>query len=166
MLNKVRTISRETSKPSIYEPSQEGVIYPRVPTFDNFESERLHRKQRLVAACRAFALEKFDYGFAGHLTIRDPEHPELYWTNPMCVHFAQVKVSNLILADHTRFTVPRLQHWAVPWSLSRRMRLHFLKIMWSSKTKQARLLLRKKPDLRFVIGSPASKQRFIRIMGC
>ena len=44
--------------------------------------------------------EGFDYGFAGHLTIRDPEHPELYWTNPMAVHFSQVKVSNLILADH------------------------------------------------------------------
>jgi len=21
--------------------------------------------------------------FAGHLTVRDPEHPDLYWTNPM-----------------------------------------------------------------------------------
>ena len=45
-------------------------------------------------------MEKLDYGFAGHLTVRDPEHPELYWTNPMCVHFSQVKLSNLILADH------------------------------------------------------------------
>ena len=57
-------------------------------------------KERLVAACRAFALQGFDYGFAGHLTVRDPEFPDLYWTNPMCVHFSQVKVSNLILADH------------------------------------------------------------------
>ena len=85
---------------SVYQPQQEGLIYPEVPTFSNFAEERLHLKQRLVAACRAFALEGFDYGFAGHLTVRDPEHPELYWTNPMCVHFAQVKVSNLILVDH------------------------------------------------------------------
>ena len=42
----------------------------------------------------------FDYGFAGHLTVRDPERPELYWTNPMCVHFDKVKMSNLILVDH------------------------------------------------------------------
>ncbi|MBS3912537.1 MAG: class II aldolase/adducin family protein, partial [Hydrogenophaga sp.] len=61
---------------------------------------RRHLKERLVGACRAFALQGFDYGFAGHLTVRDPEHPHLYWTNPMAVHFAQVKVSNLILADH------------------------------------------------------------------
>ena len=85
---------------SIYQPEQKGLIYPELPAFKDMSAERLHRKQRLVAACRAFALEGFDYGFAGHLTVRDPEHPELYWTNPMCVHFAQVKVSNLILADH------------------------------------------------------------------
>ena len=54
----------------------------------------------VVAACRAFALHGLDYGFAGHLTVRDPEHPHLYWTNPMAVHFSQVKLSNLILADH------------------------------------------------------------------
>ena len=53
-----------------------------------------------MAACRAFALDRLDYGFAGHLTVRDPERPHLYWTNPMAVHFAQVKVSNLILVDH------------------------------------------------------------------
>ncbi|MFZ9336349.1 MAG: class II aldolase/adducin family protein, partial [Burkholderiaceae bacterium] len=75
------------------------------PTFDSFEAQRRHLKQRLVAACRAFALEGLDYGFAGHLTIRDPERPELYWTNPMCVHFAQVKVSNLILVDHKGMVV-------------------------------------------------------------
>ncbi|MDB9845072.1 class II aldolase/adducin family protein [Burkholderiaceae bacterium] len=86
---------------SIYQPTQAGRIFPDVPTFNDVDAERLYLKQRLVAACRAFALEGFDYGFAGHLTIRDPARPELYWTNPMCVHFAQVKVSNLILVDHS-----------------------------------------------------------------
>ncbi len=85
---------------SIYQPEQKGLIYPELPQFESHAAHRQHLKERLVAACRAFALEGFDYGFAGHLTIRDPEHPELYWTNPMCVHFNQVKVSNLILADH------------------------------------------------------------------
>jgi ribulose-5-phosphate 4-epimerase/fuculose-1-phosphate aldolase len=42
----------------------------------------------------------YDYGFAGHFTVRDPEFPNLYWTNPMCVHFADVSLSSLILADH------------------------------------------------------------------
>lgn len=85
---------------SIYQPEQQGLVFPQLPTFGNHAEHRLHLKQRLVGACRAFALQGFDYGFAGHLTVRDPEHPDMYWTNPMAVHFSQVKVSNLILADH------------------------------------------------------------------
>ena len=95
------TFNVEKGNISIYQPTQAGRIFPDVPTFNDVDAERLYLKQRLVAACRAFALEGFDYGFAGHITIRDPARPELYWTNPMCVHFAQVKVSNLILVDHS-----------------------------------------------------------------
>ncbi|KER69949.1 aldolase [Burkholderia cepacia] len=87
-------------KISIYQPDQEGLIYPEIPVFKNVDEHRQHLKERLVAACRAFALEGFDYGFAGHLTVRDPGDPRLYWTNPMAVAFSQVKVSNLICADH------------------------------------------------------------------
>lgn len=85
---------------SIYQPEDASLIFPQTPEFESHEEERTYRKQHLVAACRAFDLHGFDYGFAGHLTIRDPERPELYWTNPMCVHFSQVKMSNLVLADH------------------------------------------------------------------
>ena len=85
---------------SIYQPEQADKIFPEMPEFASFEEERKYRKEHLVAACRAFDMHGFDYGFAGHLTIRDPERPELYWTNPMCVHFSQVKMSNLILVDH------------------------------------------------------------------
>jgi ribulose-5-phosphate 4-epimerase/fuculose-1-phosphate aldolase len=85
---------------SVYEPEQEGRIFPVVPVFATQAEERRHRKERLVAACRAFAVHGLDYGFAGHLTVRDPEFPQYYWTNPMAVHFAQVKLSNLLLADH------------------------------------------------------------------
>lgn len=91
---------RANARVSIYQPEQSGRRFPQLPKFSSVEEHRLHLKQRLVAACRAFALHGLDYGFAGHLTIRDPERPNLYWTNPMCVHFSQVKVSNLILADH------------------------------------------------------------------
>jgi len=96
-----RPASSRRRSVSLYQPTQEGRIFPTEPEFSNTAEERLHLKQRLAAACRAFAIEGFDYGFAGHLTIRDPEFPELYWTNPMCVHFNQVKVSNLILVDHS-----------------------------------------------------------------
>jgi len=87
-------------KVSLYQPDQPGLVFPGIPRFDDVAQERRYLKERLVGACRAFAREGFDYGFAGHLTIRDPERPHLYWTNPMAVHFRQVRVSNLILVDH------------------------------------------------------------------
>ena len=88
------------AKVSIYQPDQPGLMFPGRPQFDDAAMERQYLKERLVGACRAFARAGFSYGFAGHLTIRDPERPHLYWTNPMAVHFNQVKVSNLILVDH------------------------------------------------------------------
>jgi len=86
---------------SIYQPAQAGLNFPRIPEFETKAQQRQYLKERLVAACRAFAIHNLDYGFAGHLTVRDPEFPALYWTNPMAVHFAQVRVSNLILVDHS-----------------------------------------------------------------
>ncbi|GEO36607.1 ribulose-5-phosphate 4-epimerase/fuculose-1-phosphate aldolase [Skermanella aerolata] len=94
------TTDKTKERVSIYQPEQEGLIFPEIPEFNSFSEEREYRKQHLVAATRAFGMHGFDYGFAGHLTVRDPERPELYWTNPMCVHFSQVKMSNLVLADH------------------------------------------------------------------
>ena len=88
------------TRESIYQPTQKGLIFPERPTFATHAEERQYLKERLVGACRAFALQGFDYGFAGHISIRDPEHTDLYWTNPMAVHFANVTVSSLILANH------------------------------------------------------------------
>lgn len=86
---------------SIYQPEQEGLIFPEMPAFKDIAEERSYRKAHLAVACRVFAKYGYDYGFAGHLTVRDPEYPNLYWTNPMCVHFGDVTMSSLILADHS-----------------------------------------------------------------
>ncbi len=61
--------------------------------------ERLYRKQRLAAALRLFARMGFDEGAAGHITARDPEHPDRFWINPFGMHFGHVRVSDLLLVD-------------------------------------------------------------------
>jgi len=43
---------------SIYQPEQDGLIFPRAKVFDTIDEEREHRKQRLVAGCRAFAMHQ------------------------------------------------------------------------------------------------------------
>lgn len=70
------------------------------PTFEDVEAERLHRKQRLAATFRLFAKFGYDEGVAGHVSARDPEFPDLFWVNPFGVHFAHIRVSDLILVDH------------------------------------------------------------------
>ena len=69
-------------------------------TFASVEEERLHLKQRLTAAFRLFGKFGFDEGLAGHITVRDPEHPDHFWVNPMGVSFKQMKMSQLIKVNH------------------------------------------------------------------
>jgi len=71
------------------------------PRFANVEEERLHRKQKLAGALRIFGRVGFGEGVAGHITVRDPEFPELFWVNPFAVSFRHIRVSDLILVDHS-----------------------------------------------------------------
>ena len=65
----------------------------------SIEEERLHRKQRLAAACRMFAHYGYDEGVAGHITVRDPKYLDHFWVNPFSVSFSNISVSNLICVD-------------------------------------------------------------------
>jgi ribulose-5-phosphate 4-epimerase/fuculose-1-phosphate aldolase len=85
---------------AVADPTASYAKLPTMPKFASPQEERLHRKQRLAAAFRLFSKFGFDEGVAGHITARDPEHPDTFWVNPFGVHFSQVKVSNLIRCDH------------------------------------------------------------------
>ena len=107
----MHAVAQTAVAPSIYRPEQSGLYFPQVPKFASFAEERLHRKQRLAAVCRVFAKYGYEYGFAGHVTLRDPEHPNLYWTNPFAMDFGRVRVSDLLLVDHEGTVVEGT--WAV-----------------------------------------------------
>ena len=64
------------------------------------EEERRHRKEKLAGALRIFGRFGFGEGVAGHMTVRDPEYPDLFWVNPLGMSFRHVSVSDLILVDH------------------------------------------------------------------
>jgi ribulose-5-phosphate 4-epimerase/fuculose-1-phosphate aldolase len=65
----------------------------------SIKEERLHRKQKLAAACRIFGALHLTEGTSGHITVRDPEHKDAFWLNPFGVSFNQIKVSDLILCS-------------------------------------------------------------------
>ena len=72
---------------------------PEPPVFETVAEERLHRKQRLASAFRLFAKFGFSEGVAGHITARDPELEDHFWVNPFGMHFAHIRVSDLILVN-------------------------------------------------------------------
>jgi ribulose-5-phosphate 4-epimerase/fuculose-1-phosphate aldolase len=83
------------------ELTPKAVSLAGLPTFANVEDERLHRKQRLAGALRIFGRFGFGEGVAGHITVRDPEFPDHFWVNPFAMSFRHVRVSDLILVNHS-----------------------------------------------------------------
>jgi ribulose-5-phosphate 4-epimerase/fuculose-1-phosphate aldolase len=81
-------------------PAQ-GFLTRQPPTFDSIDEERAHRKQRLAATCRIFGARGFAEGLLGHVTVRDPESPEQFWANPLATPFTRMRVSDLVLVDHS-----------------------------------------------------------------
>jgi ribulose-5-phosphate 4-epimerase/fuculose-1-phosphate aldolase len=70
------------------------------PEFADAAEHRQFLKQRLAAAFRLFGRFGFDEGVAGHITARDPEHPDRFWVNPFGMSFKQIRASDLICVDH------------------------------------------------------------------
>ncbi|WYZ35392.1 hypothetical protein EsH8_X_000039 [Colletotrichum jinshuiense] len=54
----------------------------------------------MALAFRVFARKGYTDGLAGHISVRDPENPHTFWTNPLAVHFGLLKVSDMILVDY------------------------------------------------------------------
>jgi ribulose-5-phosphate 4-epimerase/fuculose-1-phosphate aldolase len=67
---------------------------------DPISAERLSRKQKLAAAYRLFAKFNFDEGVAGHITVRDPEHADRFWVNPLGRYFGHMRARDLVLVNH------------------------------------------------------------------
>ncbi len=70
------------------------------PSFASVAEERRFLLRHLAASFRLFALYGYDEGAAGHITVRDPEHSDLFWVNPFGVHFSTIRVKDLIQVDH------------------------------------------------------------------
>jgi ribulose-5-phosphate 4-epimerase/fuculose-1-phosphate aldolase len=75
------------------------VKLPGIPTFDTIEAKRQWQLEHLAAAFRHWAREGYVDGISGHISVRDPEHTNAFWTNPVGVHFGLLTVSDMILVD-------------------------------------------------------------------
>jgi len=89
----------ETIAASLDEIATDEANIPAPPVFAEVNLERRHRRERVAAGYRILARFGLDEGIAGHITSRDPEHLDHFWTAPFGRYFGRVKASDLILVD-------------------------------------------------------------------
>ncbi|PPJ49649.1 hypothetical protein CBER1_02159 [Cercospora berteroae] len=78
----------------------QGTSLPGIPQFVSFETHRKWMLEHMALAFRVFARKGYTEGMSGHISVRDPENPHAFWTNPLGRHFAMLKASDMILVDY------------------------------------------------------------------
>ena len=74
--------------------------FDTIPQFQNVADKRQWMLEEMAAAFRIFARKGYGLGSAGHISVRDPEHPDQFWLNPLGRHFGTLKASDMVLVDH------------------------------------------------------------------
>ncbi|OAL04735.1 arad-like aldolase/epimerase [Phaeosphaeriaceae sp. SRC1lsM3a] len=78
----------------------QGICLPSIPLFSDYDKHRAWMLSHMAGAFRVFARKGFTEGMSGHISVRDPEHPHTFWTNPLGKHFATMKASDMVLVDY------------------------------------------------------------------
>ncbi|KAL4799769.1 class II aldolase/adducin domain-containing protein [Aspergillus venezuelensis] len=92
-------------KETALEKLSQGVPLPGVPKFTDVELQRQHMLNHMAGAFRVFARQGFVEGMSGHISLRDPEFHDRFWTNPLGLHFGLIKPSDMILVDEAGVAV-------------------------------------------------------------
>ncbi|CAF3582563.1 hypothetical protein SNK03_011833 [Fusarium graminearum] len=79
--------------------SHGDVVLQGIPKHPDFSSQRQWQLEHLAAAFRHWHREGYVEGMSGHISVRDPEFTDAFWTNPLGRHFGLLKVSDMILVN-------------------------------------------------------------------
>ena len=85
---------------SALELISQGQTLPGIPTFPSYAQHRQWMLSKMALAFRVFARKGYTEGMSGHISVRDPENPHTFWTNPLSKHFGLLKASDMILVDY------------------------------------------------------------------
>ncbi|KAL9083254.1 MAG: hypothetical protein Q9165_008607 [Trypethelium subeluteriae] len=92
--------SSETAGVTPLQAISQGVCLPGIPNFNAFEKQRQWMLEHMAGAFRVFARKGYTEGMSGHISVRDPEWSEAFWTNPLGRHFGLLRASDMILVDY------------------------------------------------------------------
>ncbi|KAJ5545956.1 hypothetical protein N7494_003541 [Penicillium frequentans] len=102
MLSDVTTVETGRQSSALNtEKAEDGKVKTlhHIPRPGTKEAERKWLLQQMAAAFRIFAKLGFADGSSGHISLRDPIEPDTFWLNPYGVHFALLKVSDMVRVD-------------------------------------------------------------------
>ncbi|OQD78812.1 hypothetical protein PENANT_c078G06633 [Penicillium antarcticum] len=102
-LNMASNTKQESPENAAQTPLQlisQGVCLPGIPQHPTFTAQRQWILEQMALAFRVFARKDYTDGMAGHISVRDPENPHTFWTNPLAVHFGVLKASDMILVNY------------------------------------------------------------------
>ncbi|KAI8664785.1 Aldolase-II domain-containing protein [Fusarium sp. Ph1] len=77
-----------------------GPMLGGVPKFLDLSSQRRWLLQHMTAVFRHWSREGYVEGMSGHISVRDPEYPHAFWTNPLGVHFGLLRVDDMVLVNY------------------------------------------------------------------
>ena len=78
------------------ESSRINAAITGIPSFPSFHEYRKHILLHMAAVFRSWARHGYTEGISGHISVRDPEFPDLIWMNPIGKHFALMNASDML----------------------------------------------------------------------
>ncbi|CAK7232015.1 hypothetical protein SCUCBS95973_008119 [Sporothrix curviconia] len=76
-----------------------GKGLPGIPSFATHTAARQWQLEHMAAAFRVFGREGYCEGISGHISVRDPEHTDRFWINPLGVHFSMMRAGDMICVN-------------------------------------------------------------------
>ncbi|KAI8679853.1 Aldolase-II domain-containing protein [Fusarium keratoplasticum] len=101
ILNEALEVSQSTKlkEKTPLEAISHGDVLPDIPTFPTFKEHRRHILTHMAATFRYFARQNYVEGQSGHISVRDPEFPNLMWMNPLSRHFGMLTAGDMLCID-------------------------------------------------------------------
>lgn len=74
--------AQRTKRQTALQAISQGTQLPGIPSFSAIDNKRRWMLEHMAGAFRVFARKGFSEGMSGHISLRDPEHSDAFWTNP------------------------------------------------------------------------------------
>ncbi|TID17901.1 novobiocin biosynthesis protein novR [Venturia nashicola] len=94
-------VVKQTKSKTPMEMIMQGAPLPPIPSFTDFELHRHWILEHMAGAFRVFSRKGYTEGMSGHISVRDPENPHTFWTNPLSRHFGLLKATDMVLINYS-----------------------------------------------------------------